>query len=326
MSEHHYHLSGDLTLLAGSANMPLAQAIAEELGLVLWPAETSRFPDGEAHVQLGATVRDRDVYLVQPTCPPVDGNWIELLLFADACRRAGADRLTAVIPYFGYARQDRRAKGREAIAARVVSDLLGAVRVDRVVALDLHSPSIEGFLPVPLEHLTAVPTIAAALQEERLQDAIIVSPDLGAAKLAERYARILEAPVAVVQKTRLGPAEVKATDVMGDVRDRSPIIVDDMISTGGTIAAAIEALLNAGSRKTFTVAATHGLFVGECLRKFAELPIRRLIVTDSIPAAGVARPELAERVERVGIAPLLAEAILRLHQGQPISGLFGPLS
>jgi len=178
MSEHHYHLSGDLTLLAGSANMPLAQAIAEELGLVLWPAETSRFPDGEAHVQLGATVRDRDVYLVQPTCPPVDGNWIELLLFADACRRAGADRLTAVIPYFGYARQDRRAKGREAIAARVVSDLLGAVRVDRVVALDLHSPSIEGFLPVPLEHLTAVPTIAAALQEERLQDAIIVSPDL----------------------------------------------------------------------------------------------------------------------------------------------------
>lgn len=319
MVEHHEQPGGDLVLLPGSANQPLARSIAEEMGLVLWPVDIVRFPDGEAHVQVGATIRGRDVYILEPTCPPVDQNLTELLLLADASRRAGAARLTAVIPYFGYARQDRRAKGREAIAARVVSDLLGVVGVDRVVALDLHSTAIEGFLPIPLEHLTAVPSIAAVLQRAGRPDAVVVSPDLGAAKLAERYAQILEAPVAIVQKTRLGPHEVKATAVIGDVRGKSPIVVDDMISTGGTIEAAINALTTAGAKEDVTVAATHGLFVGECLAKFAALPISRLIVTDSVPSTGA----MPAHVEIVSVAPLLAETILRLHHGQPISGLLG---
>lgn len=319
MVRHYDQPGGDLVLISGSSNVPLARSIADDIDVVLWPVETSRFPDTEAHVQIGATVRGRDVYLVQPTSAPVDENLIELLLLADACRRAGAARLTAVVPYFGYARQDRRAKGREAISARVVADLLGAVAVDLVLALDLHSSAIEGFLPIPLEHLTAVPVIAAALLTDLRSDTIIVAPDLGAAKLAERYARILDAPVALVQKTRLGPEEVKATAVIGDPRGKSPVIVDDMISTGGTIEAAIKALLNAGAKEDIAVAATHGLFVGECLARFASLPIRRLVVTDSV---AMAPP--APRVERVSVGPLIAEAVLRLHKGQRIGGLIGP--
>jgi ribose-phosphate pyrophosphokinase len=305
-----------LVLIAGSGNQKLAEDIAEDLGLVLWPAEIERFPDGEAHVMVEATIRDRDVYLIQPTCPPVDENLIELLFLADACARSGAARLTAVIPYFGYARQDRRAQGRESIGARVVSDLISDVDIDRVVGLDLHSPSIEGFLSVPLEHLSAVPILAAELQESLPGDAVIVAPDLGAAKLAERYGAILEAPVALVQKTRVGPTQVSATRVIGDVAGRTPVIIDDMISTGGTIEAAAHVLIKEGARDEIRVAATHGLFVGECASRFAALPIKRLIVTDSVPVS-----EAMPAVERVSVVPLMAEAILRIHRGQPVSGL-----
>ncbi len=319
MAQHQDRPAGELVLIGGSANRPLAQAIADELGVLLWPVEISRFPDGEAHVLVGASVRDRDVYVIQPTSTPVDENLMELLLLADACFRDGAARLTAVIPYFGYARQDRRAKGRESVAARVVADMLGVAGIDGVIGLDLHSPAIEGFLSVPLEHLTAVPTIASALRSARRDDSVVVAPDLGATKLAERYAQILEVPVAVVQKTRLGPEEVKATAVVGDVRGKSPIIVDDMISTGGTIEAAIHALMDAGTTGEVTVAATHGLFVGECLAKFATLPLKQLIVTDSVPAT-LAAPHL----ERVIVASLFAEAIVRIHGSQPVSGLPEP--
>jgi ribose-phosphate pyrophosphokinase len=316
VTQHWEAAGGDLVLMSGSANRPLAEGIAEDVGSVLWPADIERFPDGEAHVMVEATVRDRDVYLIQPTCPPVDENLIELLFLADACARSGAARVTAVIPYFGYARQDRRARGRESIGARVVSDLIGAVGIDRVIGLDLHSPSIEGFLSVPLEHLSAVPILAAELQESLPQDAVIVAPDLGAAKLAERYAAILEAPVALVQKTRLGPAQVSATRVIGDVAGRTPVIVDDMISTGGTIEAATKVVIKAGAREEITVAATHGLFVGECPSRFAAMPLKRLIVTDS-----VAGNEAMPAVERVSVASLMAEAIIRVHRGQPVSGL-----
>ncbi|HXH21416.1 MAG TPA: ribose-phosphate pyrophosphokinase [Dehalococcoidia bacterium] len=316
MTPHKELAGGDLVLIAGSANHPLASAIADDLGLVLWPIETSRFPDGEAHVQLGASVRGRDVYLIQPTSPPVDGHLMELLLLADASYRAGADRLTAVIPYFGYARQDRRSSGRESIAARVVCDLLGQVGIDRVVALDLHSPAVEGFLSVPLEHLTAVPILAAHLQPLLPPEAVVVAPDLGAIRLAERYAEVLELPVAIVQKTRLGPAEVRATAVIGDVSGRVPVIVDDMVSTGATIEAAARALVAGGAAARMIVAATHGLFVGECAERFAALPLERLVVTDSVQAT----PALPN-VERVGVAGLLAEAITRIHHDQAVSGL-----
>jgi len=300
---------GGIAFVAGSAHPELAAAVAAALGVAPWPATVGRFPDGEVQVELREPVRGRDVFLLQPTSPPVDDNLVELLLLADACRRAGAARLTAVVPYFGYARQDRRTRGLEPIAARVVADLLRTAGLDRLVAVDLHSPTVEGFLSFPLEHLTAVPLLAEAVRRDVPADCVVVAPDLGAVKLAERYAALLGAPLAIVAKTRLGPSQVKAEDVIGDVAGRTPLIVDDMISTGGTVEAAVKAAVRAGSHADFVVAATHGVFSGACAATLAALPLRRLVVTDSVPARAGA-PE----ADRVSVAPLLAEAILRLHR------------
>ncbi len=225
-------------IYAGSASQRLGCAIARRLGAPLAGPVVERFPDGELHVQIKEPVRGGDVYLIQSTSSPIETHLLELLLMTDACRRAGAARLTAVLPYFGYARQDRRRSGQEAIAARVVANLIEAAGVDRVVALDLHSPSIEGFFQLPVEQLTSVPLLARELRQYVPANGVIVAPDLGASKLADRYSQLLGLPVAVVQKTRLRPDEVQALRLTGDVRDRTPIIVDDILSTGGTIEAA----------------------------------------------------------------------------------------
>lgn len=305
-----------LTLLAGTANQPLADAVGAALGVPLGAREASAFPDGELHVEIGTSVRGHDVYLLQPTHPIAETHLFQLLLLADACRRAGAARLTAVMPYLAYARQDRRGGGREPVGARVVADMLTQGGIHRVVAVDLHSPALEGVFTVPVEHLTAVPLIAAALPP--LGDrGVIVAPDLGAAKLAERYARLLGLPMALVHKRRVTGEQVTVRAVTGDVRGRSPLVVDDMITTGGTLEAAIGALLTAGSNPDVVVAASHGLFVGPALRRLAELPIRQAVVSDSVAASADEGP----RVRRVGLAPLLAEAIRRLHHDRSLGDL-----
>lgn len=297
-------------LLAGSANRPLASALADSLAVSLGECLVERFPDGEIHIELRADVRERDVYLVQPTRPPVGEHLLELMLLADACRRSGAKRLTAVIPYFGYARQDRRQLGREPLGARVVADAISSAGIDRVVAVDLHSPTVEGCFHLPLEHVTAVPLLADRLRSPEKQ-AVVVSPDLGGVKLAERYARQLGLPVAVVHKQRLSGTEVSARAVVGDVSGLAPLVVDDMISTGGTMVAAIEALLQHGCAADVTVCASHGLFVGPAAERLARLPIRRVLTTDSIPPPdGLPLP-----LERVSLAPALAEAIRRMSAG-----------
>ena len=307
----------ELTLLAGSANRPLAEAVGNALGVQLGQLTLDHYPDGELHVEIQASIRGHDVFIVQPTCAPVGEHLIELLLLADACRRAGSARVTAVIPYLGYARQDRRANGREPVGARVVSDVLQAGRIDRIVAVDLHVASLEGFFAIPLEHLSAVPPLAEAARATVGAETIVVSPDLGAAKLAERYAALLHLPVAIVHKTRISGDEVRAERVIGAVRDRFPLIVDDMISTGATIEAAIRALVAAGARPEVTVVATHALLVGLAAQRLAALPIRRLIATDS-----VALPDaLRTLVELVSIGPLLGETISRLHRGQSLGDL-----
>jgi ribose-phosphate pyrophosphokinase len=251
----------------------------------------------------------RDVFILQPTSPPPDEHLMELLALADACRRANAMRVTAVIPYFGYARQDRRAKGLESVAARVVADCIAASGVQRVVAIDLHTDAIEGFFTLPVERLSAVEVLAEALKAARPEDGVIVAPDLGAARLADRYGRLLELPVAIVHKTRLGPEQVRVSHVTGDVQDRTPVIVDDMISTGGTIEAAIWAVVTAGARREgITVAATHGLFVGACVNRFRGLEIARLLTTDTIARA----PAPGLPLETVSVAGLLAGTMRRL--------------
>jgi ribose-phosphate pyrophosphokinase len=308
----------DPVIFVGSANLALGAATAESIGLTLGARALARFPDGELHVELQETVRGREVFLVEPTGPPVHEHLFDLFMLADACRRAGAARLIAIIPYFGYARQDRRATGRDPVGGRVVADLLSACGIERVVAMDLHTGSLEGFFPFPLEHLSAVHLLAQAAATSGVPaESVIVAPDLGAVKLAERYARLLRMPIAIVNKTRLSGEEVEAKGIVGEVRGRPILIVDDMISTGGTIAAAVKAALAAGALPDVAVAATHGLFVGSAAKRLGGLGVKRFIVSDSVARS----PDLALPIRVVTIAPLLGEAIKRLHTGQSLDHL-----
>ncbi|MGO9603590.1 MAG: ribose-phosphate diphosphokinase [Candidatus Binataceae bacterium] len=306
-----------IVIAAGSGNPPLADAVAERLGTRVCRAVLNRFPDTELHVEIDESVRGCDVYLVQPTGPPVDTHLMELLFLADACRRAGAARLTGIVPYFGYARQDRRAKGREAIGGRLAADLLGTVGLNRILAVDLHTVSLEGFFGVPLEHLSAVPLLANAIEELVTDNTVIVAADLGAAKLAERYAELLRRPMAIVHKIRQSGEQVKVQAVVGEVGGRKPIIVDDMISTGGTIAAAASALLAGGCLPEIAVVATHALLVGPAIVRLAALPLKRMVVTDSLPIPAHGSLQL----HVTSLAPMLAEAVSRLNVGESIAGL-----
>jgi ribose-phosphate pyrophosphokinase len=308
----------NLKILSGSANVMLAEQVAGKLGVKLTPRIMERFPDGELHIEIQQSVRGGDVYLLQPTCPPVDENLLELLFFADACRRAGALRLTAVVPYFGYARQDRRVRGREPVGARLVADLVNTSGIHRLVAVDLHSRSNESAFAVPLEHLSAVDILAEALRPSVRANSVIVAPDLGAVKIAERYATLLNLPVAIIHKSRISGEQVKVQRIMGEVRDKNVIIVDDIVSTGGTIAEAAKALFQAGcSAARVKVVATHGLFVAPAAERLTKLPIERFYVSDSVPP-----PHAFPLVFEVcPLAGLLAEAIRRLHHDQAMSDL-----
>lgn len=308
-----------LVLVAGSAHPLLAQAVASTLGVPLAKRRLESFPDGELRVQIQDSVRGADVYLLQPTGPPVADNLLELCLLADACRRSGAARLSAVVSYYGYARQDRRAQGREPIAARLVADLLTAAGFDRIIAVDLHDPSLEGFPSVPVEHLSAMPILADAARPLLRENAVIVGPDLGATKLAERFATKLDRPVAIVHKARLSGEEVRVHRVIGDVVGKAPVIIDDMISTGGTVAAAAEALYQAGCKGPLTIAATHALLVGPAKERLSKLPLDALVVTNTLPIDGKTASGLPLRV--VSVAPLLAEAIGRLYRDESMGDL-----
>jgi ribose-phosphate pyrophosphokinase len=307
-----------LALLAGSANPALCRAIGAKLELTPVRRIVSRFPDSELHIELQDSVRGADLFIVQPTAPPADEHLVELLLLADAARRAGAAQVTAVMPYFGYARQDRRATGREPVGARVMADALGSAgRLDRIVALDLHSSALEGVFGVPLEHLSAATLLTDALRPYVTPSSVVVAPDLGAVRLAERYAERLALPVAIVHKTRISGEAVEVRTLTGDVRQRRPIIVDDMISTGGTIAAAVRAIRGAGALDQTVVAAAHGLFVGQAPTLLGKLSLHALLVTDSIIGADL--PGLS--IQRVSVAGLLADAIRRLHRSESLGDL-----
>lgn len=300
----------DIILFAGRAGRTLAGGIAAALDLTVGRSVLEEFPDGEIHVEIEEEVRGRDVFLVQSTCAPVGRNLLEILLLADGCRRRGAVRVTAVIPYFGYARQDRRVTGKEPIGARVVAELL-ATRIDRVLTVDLHNPAIEGFFGIPLDHVSAVPLLAEAFLSHRSEESVLVAPDLGAAKLVQRYADLLRLPVAYAHKIRHGGDSVTVREISGEVRDRRPVVVDDMISTGGTMASAIEALLEKGARPEVTVIASHGLLAGDARERLAALPIRRIITTDSVPRG----ENLGLPLEVLSLRQLLAERIVELHRG-----------
>jgi ribose-phosphate pyrophosphokinase len=305
-------------LFAGTANPGLAKAIAQQLNIPLGECVSERFPDGEIAVRLLESVRQKSVFLIQSTSPPVNDHLVELLAFADACRRAAAARITAIIPYFGYARSDKRHGRREPITASMVAQVLEAVGIDRVVTLDLHAPQIEGFFRIPVDSLTAVPTLCEALRVSLPPDVVVVSPDTGRVQMATQYAQRLDTSVVVLHKQRKSGTETEVTRVVGDVGDRPCLIIDDMISTGGTLARSIEALLNAGVRPDITIAATHGLFIAGARAKLSHQSIRAVFVTDTVATQETDWRQL----QVVSIAPLIAKAIQRFLSDGSIGDLF----
>jgi ribose-phosphate pyrophosphokinase len=322
----------NFAIVAGSSHPELGCAVAAALGTQLTGCVVERFPDGELRPVVEA-VRGDDTYILQPTGPEtrraprgdgagsgagggVSDHLLELLLLIDACRRAGAARITAVVPYAGYVRQDRRSRAGEPVGARVVTAMIAAAGADRLLAVDPHTTALEAISDIPVEMLTAVPVLAGALADGLPPGIVVVAPDLGAVKRAEHYASLLGADVAVVRKCRLSGASVSAEDVVGDVAGRTPLIVDDMISTGGTVEAAARALLAHGARAEVVIAATHGLFVGPALGRLESLPLHRILVTDTLP-----QPPRSPLIEVCPIALLLADGVGRLHRDQSLENL-----
>jgi ribose-phosphate pyrophosphokinase len=310
----------DIAIFVGSASSSLGGAIAARLGLPLGAAAVERFPDGECSVRLLEPVRCRRVFVIQSTSPPADPHLVELLLLVDACRRAGAARITAVVPYFGYARSDKRHGRRDPVGAAVVAQLLEVVGVDHLLTLDLHATQIEGFFRIPVDALTAVPALCQALRDrEHLPPGVVVvSPDAGRVKTAGEYARRLDTPVAILHKRRLSGTSTEVTHVVGDVRGRPCVIIDDMVSTGGTLARAIDALLSAGARQHILVAAAHGPLLDSARSKLEHPSVRRVLVTDTVERSMSGWPGW----EVVSISELLASAIRRIADGESLATLY----
>jgi len=299
-------------IVSGSANPGLVSAVANYLGVESDGCSIQRFPDGELRPTV-ENVCGSDVYVIQPTSPPVNEHIVELLSLLDACRRARAARVTAVVPYFGYARQDRRTTPGQALGSTVVADAIAAAGADRLVVVDPHTPALEAVCRIPVETLSAVPTLSGELARELPDGVVVVAPDLGAVKLAERYAAVLHGPVAVVRKQRESGSAVAALDIAGDVHGREVVIIDDMITTGATIEAAVGLLCERGAAQDIVVAATHGLLVHAAVSRLHELELRRLLVTDTVAV------KTAGTLIRVcSIAPTIADAISSLHADKPL--------
>ena len=310
-------MTDDFVIFAGTANKELAESVARELGVRLGACAVERFPDGETSVRLDEPVRGREVFVIQPTAPPVNDHLVELLAFADGCRRASAGRITAIVPYFGYARSDKRNSRRVPVMASMVADLMQTVGINHAVTVDVHTPQLEGFFQIPVDSLTAVPTLVHALRDRLPEGTVVVSPDVGRMRMAAEYAHRLKTSVVVLHKRRESGTKTKVMNVVGDVRGRACLIVDDMISTGGTIAESVGALLEAGAATGITVAATHGLLVGEARDHLTHDAVREVLVTDTVRTEGKDWANL--RV--VSIAPLLAAAIRRFLADRSLSDL-----
>jgi ribose-phosphate pyrophosphokinase len=311
----------ELKIFSGQANRPLAKAICNFLHLPLGEVTLGKFPDGENFCKVEEDIRGRDVFLIQPTCPPVNDNLLELLIMIDSCKRASAARITAVIPYFGYARQDRKDEGRVPITAKLVANLITRAGADRVLTMDLHSPQIQGFFDVPVDNLFAAPVLNDFVESlgHSADERVVVSPDVGSIKRAIGHAKRLGARLAIVDKRRDNPTETRQEHIIGaQVSGCVAIMFDDMITTGGSIAGAAAKLREAGTKEIY-VAVSHGVLCGNAVEKIMQSPITLLGVTDSIPLT----PEkMIPKIKVLSVSPLLAEAIKRIHHDQSISILF----
>ena len=309
----------ELKLFTGNANRPLAEEIAQYLRLPVGDAEVTRFLDGEVYVQINENVRGADVFLIQPTCPPVNDTLMELLIMIDAVKRASAHRITAVLPYYGYARQDRKVQPRVPISAKLVADLLEAAGIDRLLALDLHAGQIQGFFNIPVDHLFAGPVVMIEyLRKKDLQDAVIVAPDAGGVERARAIAKRLNAGLAIIDKRREGPNAAIAMHLIGEVRGKDAVVIDDMIDTAGTLIQAVDALEREGARRILACG-VHPVLSAPAVDRIAKSPLEEVVVTNSIPVSAEKR---AARVTVLSVAPLLGEAIRRIHDEESVSTLF----
>jgi len=313
-------ISTNLKLFSGRSNRPLAQKISDYLGIPLGKAAITPFPDGELLVKLDEDVRGRDVFIVEPTCSPVNDSLMELLIFIDCARRASAERITAVVPYFGYARQDRKDEGRTPITAKLVANLIATAGADRVLTIDLHAGQIQGFFDIPVDNLFAEPVLSAhyaALAGEKL---VLVSPDVGNTKRAQAYARRLGGDLAVINKRRVSGGTVEVGQIIGEVKGRTVLMMDDMITTAGTVSEAARLCKEHGAEKVF-VGATHAVLCGPAVERLRAAPIDQVVVTDTIPVE-TEKADAIGKLTLLSVAPLIGEAIHRIHNDESVSSLF----
>ncbi len=306
-----------LQLISGTAHPKLAREIAQNLGTTLCNAQVTTFPDGETFVKIEENIRGNDLFLVQPTCPPTNHNLMELLIMVDAVRRASADRITVVIPFFGYARQDRKDESRVPITAKLVANLITAAGVDRVLTMDLHAGQIQGFFDIPVDHLYAAPILLDYIRKRNFENLVVVSPDVGGIKMTHAYAKALGTKMAIVAKERLSATEVEAHSIIGRVKNSHVLLVDDMTETAGTLIAAAKLLLEQGARSV-RASVSHAVLNKLAIERLETSSVEELICTNSTPMAIAKSP----KVTTLSIAPLLAEAIDRIHQGKSVSSLF----
>ena len=318
MTSHPFSY-GELRIFSGRAHPALAQEICDYLKIRLGELTLYNFSDGETYAQIDENVRGADVFVVQPTCSPVNDHVMELLILLDAFRRSSASRITAVMPYFGYARQDKKDKPRVPIAAKLMADLLTASGADRILTMDLHAPQIQGFFNIPVDHLFAAPVLLDAIRKLELEDLVIVSPDVGGVARARAIGKRLDASLAIIDKRRTGKNETEVLNVVGDVEGKDVLILDDIIDTAGTIVQAEEALRRQGARATYA-AGVHPVLSGPAVERLAASQLKQILVTNTIPVdAAMAR---CPRIRSFSIAPLLGEAIQRIHEGTSVSSLF----
>ena len=308
-----------IEILAGNANKPLAEAIAAELGLSLSDAEVGKFSDGEISITLPKTVRGKDVFIIQSTSAPVNDNLMELLIMIDACKRASAGRITAVMPYFGYARQDRKARPRDPITAKLVADILTTAGANRVLTMDLHAAQIQGFFEIPVDHLYGAPLLARYYKNKMGEDWVVVSPDVGSVGRARNFASRVNAPIAIVDKRRPKANAIEVMNLIGDVRGKSCLLVDDMIDTAGTIVKGAEALMNNGAKEVYACC-THGVFSGPAMERISASPIKELAVLDTIDM-----PEEVKnnpKIKILSVAKLIAKAITTVYSDSSLSAIY----
>lgn len=310
----------EIRILTGTANPLLAQSIADHLGVKLSETLVTRFSDGEIRVQIQESVRGMDVFVVQPTCPPASENILELLIILDALKRASARRITAVIPYYGYARQEKKTKPREPIAARLMADLITTAGAQRLLFVDLHVQTIQGFFNLPVDHLPAGPLLAEYFYSRGFADGdtVVVSPDVGGVGRATSLGDRLGATLAIIAKRRPEPNECEVIDVIGEVENKRVVIVDDIIDTAGSLVSGVQALTERGAREIYACA-SHGVLSGPAIERLQNSPLEKLIITDSIPLAS---EKHIAKIEVLSVAPMLAEAIRRVHSDQSLSTIF----